>query len=496
MNRSVHPIGQNFQEPAPSTIPDYSPLARIVLSKRVITEAQLNYALKVQAMAESLGKKHSLDSILYRLGFISLHTLHHLFAATVRFLDQEFGAIALEKGIVPSDAIDQALKTQAEEFKKSRLLQIGDLLREQGYLSQQHYDLIMFGYQERNKFLPSSDYPPRHADPETPDTKQDVIGMIAVEEQLLKPAQLETILEEMNQEDCDEKTNLDTILLDRKLISQEKLKDLMAATERILDRKFLAIALEKKIVTEDQVHRALAIQDKGRKKAGVRLVSDILLDNGLLTLDQCNEILQSQGRGPVDASPRSVTPKKRWVKRHLYRQLKNSVEFGKFVVKSGYITKARLREALNQLKDDLNAGKRSSLDEILVLKEWVPPDVIVRLRMMKSIEDIGITDKQFGELAMELGMLNGQDLQGAFHQQLEEFKATRKIRSISEILVIKKRLSGSDAEKIHQLILGDSAIVSPEHKRVEPPPPSKPHRYLQKWKTCRFKFQKTAYQPP
>lgn len=456
---------------------EHSPLARIVLEKGLVTKSELSYALKVQSMAQLLGKTHSLDSILYRLGFISLHTLHHLFAATVRFLDKEFGEIAVKKGMITQKSLEKALAIQAEEFTKARLLQVGTILLDQGHLTEEEYKLLMFGYQERAEFHDTSQYPTRHDDPESPDQQPHLLGMIAREEQLVDSALLETTLKEMDREDSQEKTSLDTIILERKLISPEKLKDLVAETERILDRKFIAIALNKGLVTEDQVHHAMEVQEKERKKARVRLVSDILVEKGLLSLDQCNEIYRYQKRSPKEATDNLPPPKTRRLKRHLYKQLKNGVEFGKMAVKNGYISDAQLLEALKALKDTLNAGRKTSIEEILVIRKLIRPDIISMLRMVKSVTEMGEKDKAFGEIAIHMGQVKEEEVKAAFEQQIQEFSSTRQIRSISEILVLKNQITAKDVEKVRARMTGDeepsypAAEVSDQSTAPVPEPP-------------------------
>ncbi|BCS94969.1 hypothetical protein DSLASN_06010 [Desulfoluna limicola] len=447
--------GDSFTIMKKSARSEHSPLARIVLEKGLVTKSELSYALKVQSMAQLLGKTHSLDSILYRLGFISMHTLHHLFAATVRFLDREFGDIAVKKGMITPKSLEKALAIQAEEFTKARLLQVGTILVDQGDLAEKDHKLLMFGYQERAEFYDTSQYPTRHDDPESPDQQPHLLGMIAREEQLVDSALLETILKEMDREDSHEKTRLDTILLERKLISPEKLKDLVAETERVLDRKFIAIALKKNLVSEDQVHHAMEVQEKERKKARVRLVSDILLEKGVLSLDQCNEIFRYQKRAPKEVSDNLPPPKTRRLKRHLYKQLKNGVEFGKLAVKNGYISDAQLLEALKTLKDALNEGRKTSIEEILVIKKLIRPDIISMLRMVKSVTEMGEKDNEFGEIAIHMGRVKEEEVKAAFEQQIQEFSSTRQIRSISEILVLKNQITAQDVEKVRARMTGD-----------------------------------------
>lgn len=463
--------GKSFKILKQPALSGHSPLARMVLEKGLVSESQLTYALKVQEMGRALGRTHPLDNILYRLGFISLHTLHHLFAATVRFLDREFGEIALKMGLITPEILKKALAVQSEAFKRSRLLPVGDILLTHGLLTKEQVDLIMFGYQDRTGFHPLGELPIGHDDETVPSRKPHVMGMIAVEGHLVGQAQLEAILEEMESEDSRDQTALETILLERKLITPEVLNELMAATERVLDRKFMAIVLSKKLVTKDQMHHAMEIQERERANKRPRLVSEILLHEGALSVEQCHEILKVQGRMAQGPSPTPVESRKSSTHPDLYAQLERGVAFGKMVVANRLITEAQLMEALAELKDALNAGKKISIDEILMKKKMVEQDTIVRLRMIKAVTETGAADKLFSEKALSMQLVTPEEVKAAFRQQIQEFQATRQIRSISEILVLKHQMTAADVERVRGLVRGRGP-----GRPSGPVPPTPQHR--------------------
>jgi hypothetical protein len=65
-----------------------------------------------------------------------------------------------------------------------------------------------------------------------------------------------------------------------------------------LEKRFGILAVEKGLITADQVIEALRIQvmeDIG--KGSHRLIGLILLEQGLITLSQIEEVLQSLGKG-------------------------------------------------------------------------------------------------------------------------------------------------------------------------------------------------------
>ncbi|WP_300669091.1 FapA family protein [Desulfoluna sp.] len=180
-----------------------------------------------------------------------------------------------------------------------------------------------------------------------------------------------------------------------------------------------------------------------------------------------NDILCSQQHTEIESPQKKDVAPIKQIKRPLYKQLKSGVEFGQMMVKNRYISEAQLREALTRLKDELNAGKKASIDDILVIKEWVPQNVITMLRTIKGLTQRGATDKQFGEVAIELGLITGHDIKEAFRQQLHDVKNDQELRSLSEILVIKHGLAGSDTEKIHRLISERKSAPSAARKPIQ-----------------------------
>jgi hypothetical protein len=64
-----------------------------------------------------------------------------------------------------------------------------------------------------------------------------------------------------------------------------------------LERRFGVIAVEKGFITADQVVEAIKIQvDEDVEKGRHRLIGRILLEQGLMTLSQIDEVLESLGK--------------------------------------------------------------------------------------------------------------------------------------------------------------------------------------------------------
>ena len=61
-----------------------------------------------------------------------------------------------------------------------------------------------------------------------------------------------------------------------------------------LDKRFGVTAVEKKIITSEQLFEAMKIQiAEDLKPVGHRLLGEILLDEGYITAEQINEVLES-----------------------------------------------------------------------------------------------------------------------------------------------------------------------------------------------------------
>ncbi len=77
--------------------------------------------------------------------------------------------------------------------------------------------------------------------------------------------------------------------------SSQGLEDNMEAVH--LEKRFGVLAVEKRLVTADQVIDALRIQVMEDIEQGEhRLIGRILLEQGLLTLSQIDEVLNSMGK--------------------------------------------------------------------------------------------------------------------------------------------------------------------------------------------------------
>ena len=70
-------------------------------------------------------------------------------------------------------------------------------------------------------------------------------------------------------------------------------------TTRVLEKRFGTIAVEKRFITLDQLVKAMNIQILEDVEKGVhRLIGEILLELGFITIPQIDEVLDSLVKNP------------------------------------------------------------------------------------------------------------------------------------------------------------------------------------------------------
>ncbi|MDY6880686.1 MAG: hypothetical protein SV686_10605 [Thermodesulfobacteriota bacterium] len=67
-----------------------------------------------------------------------------------------------------------------------------------------------------------------------------------------------------------------------------------------VEERFGILAVKRGFLTEEQVREAVKIQEIEKEKTGEsRFIGRILLEQGLISLTQIDEILESVGKGPA-----------------------------------------------------------------------------------------------------------------------------------------------------------------------------------------------------
>ncbi|MFN7182139.1 MAG: hypothetical protein ACK4NF_05630 [Planctomycetota bacterium] len=133
-----------------------------------------------------------------------------------------------------------------------------------------------------------------------------LIGNIAVKLNLLTPAQLEMCLKE--QEKSTPRKPLGLIMIEKGFITKEKLDELLQMQKEIIQRRseeyqkslqdnlFGRILIAKKFVSSEDVYDAVREQAELLQRGIRKRLGTILLEKGLLTESQINEVLEIQNK--------------------------------------------------------------------------------------------------------------------------------------------------------------------------------------------------------
>ncbi len=122
------------------------------------------------------------------------------------------------------------------------------------------------------------------------------LATIALANNLVTKEQIETaLIIQKNAKKLGQKIILEKIFLEKKWISSGEISALQNATKRRLGKKFGTIAIEKGIVTEAQINSVLLIQAQDYKINNTcRRIGEILVDQGILTHEQCFQVWKEQ----------------------------------------------------------------------------------------------------------------------------------------------------------------------------------------------------------
>ncbi|MBU2630287.1 MAG: DUF342 domain-containing protein, partial [Proteobacteria bacterium] len=124
-------------------------------------------------------------------------------------------------------------------------------------------------------------------------SKYDILlARIALETNLVTKEQLAKAFSfQKRQSNSGRKISLGDVFLEKEMISLNKIDNLYTATKNRLDRKFGVFVLKKGLATQEQVNKALEEQAREFKTTqSCRLTGDILVDHGVITKKECDNI--------------------------------------------------------------------------------------------------------------------------------------------------------------------------------------------------------------
>jgi uncharacterized protein len=140
--------GETFTacEPSPTLSPPR--IGKLAVKYKLMSSEQLNSALSIQSAMAAKGKNASFETILLENKMLSSQHLQ-LLNLTMDFWEvsqvaKEFGAFAVEKGVVSQANVEKALQKQAVLFKESKTIKsMKDLLVEEGLLTNEDRDALV-----------------------------------------------------------------------------------------------------------------------------------------------------------------------------------------------------------------------------------------------------------------------------------------------------------------------------------------------------------------
>lgn len=145
--------------------------------------------------------------------------------------------------------------------------------------------------------------------PSSNSSKFPEIAKLAIDNKILTEDQVREALHKI----AEEKTKgrpltFEDYLQENRLVSDETLSRLLAATVRHLDKKFGALVVRSGLVDKDIVDKALAAQKKAFAKGVLTPISDILMTWNHLTIRQRDKLLQVMNSpGRDETEPRAET---------------------------------------------------------------------------------------------------------------------------------------------------------------------------------------------
>ena len=124
-----------------------------------------------------------------------------------------------------------------------------------------------------------------------------VIGRLAVKNKFVSEDKLEEALSIQEQRKLDgQNLFLGEIMVLLGMMSQSQL-DYILLVQKMLDSRFGHIAVKNSFATQGEINQALKAQKKiFEKTKTIKLIGDILVESGALTMEQCDVILFKQKR--------------------------------------------------------------------------------------------------------------------------------------------------------------------------------------------------------
>lgn len=203
---------------------------------------------------------------------------------------------------------------------------------------------------------------------------------------------------------------LEDLLIDTGLITIDQKNRLMASSLRKLNRMFVALAVEKNRISLSQGAEALDRQAADFKKDQLTLVCDILLEKGSLTLETQEAIIQEIESGETEE-----------IKGRAQVMADRTGKYplmGKVALEKELVTLPDLEQALVVKNEHERAGRSLSLEEILHETGVISEEMKQKL-VLKTLKRI---DKELARIALSEGLVTKERMVEAAGKQAALFK--------------------------------------------------------------------------
>ncbi|MCW7753144.1 FapA family protein [Desulfobotulus sp. H1] len=283
------------------------------------------------------------------------------------------------------------------------------------------------------------------------DLAYPVMGKLAVENDLISKEVLQQAIAEMQQRNHSAPTpvTLEEILLERGYISPASMEKLLASTLRFLDRQFCNTAHKEGLLDQNTCEMVLTAQADAYKDGNLVPVSDILIQQNMLTAEKRDRILSRMRAVAPPLSALTHEEKARpslaqaWNDQDRKREITagsrkippEEMAIARMALQYRFITTDQLQAAIAQWSADQKHPQPRNLSQILTDLEFINRKEISLLHATRLFHETRQMDQIFGRLCQIHSFCSEADIVRALDTQLAKFKRNRTIKLLGNILV-------------------------------------------------------------
>ncbi len=434
----------------------------VALEQGMLTKEQFDLAMQYCKTKKLSGSEATFEDVLVEKKFVSTDEIDALIAKSIRRMNKEFCDIVVEKEFVSRQHADNALTLQSEKYKSGELILVSDIFIKAGLIDQIKRDMV---YSIQNtrivKLLKRYDADSSKSDGMVSDEKT-AIGLavstggdnipatarVAIQKKLITNEELEETLKYCESErQAGREKSFEDALVEKKYVTAEMMMKLIAKTVRKMNMILCEIAVEEGHVSQNHVDNALKIQAAKYKAGELILISDLLINAGLLTEKTRDELFKSPKMKLLNS-----TKKKHYTshgdKFKESEQYQQDITLGKFAVKYSFISRAEFGIGLKYLKKAYRQGMNLRLERILLEKGFLDERKAQLLHETKKFFETREPDIQFAGIAVNEEMITREISMTMLSKQLETFEKKQHCLTLSTIMTDEKLMTVEQCNSI------------------------------------------------